>query len=66
MGTSGELSSIHERGNEMNDLTARLDPSQSETEDFEAERIEYEDEHGMDNCGSDPWCGVDNCVECSL
>ena len=38
----------------MNDLTARLDPPKEENEDFEAERIEYEDEHGVDNWGSDP------------
>jgi hypothetical protein len=32
----------------MNDLTKRIDPPKEENEDFEAERIEYEDEHGID------------------
>ena len=50
----------------MNDLAGRLDPPQNENEDFEAERIEYEDEHGIDNWGSDPWCGVANCGGCIL
>jgi len=35
----------------MNDLTTRVDPPTQENEDFEAERLDYEDEHGMDNWG---------------
>ena len=35
----------------MNDLTNRIDPHEEDIRDFETERLEYEDEHGMDNWG---------------